>query len=138
MTDINDIIKRQHFASAYIPQTTPLPGVGMITSLGTAMIALALIGRKLIQAAFNPSFTYESNDTKNGKTVFETTKSNGSTIKMRTVSHMDDALDLGTLFLNNVANVATLGILNYCIVSRDKILPEDFFSTRKVVKDLSL
>ncbi len=122
MTNINDIIKHQHFASAYVPQTVPLPGVGMVVSLGTAMIALALIGRKLTQAAFNPNYTYESGLMKDGK------------LKMRTISHMDDAKDLGILFLNNIANVATLGLLNYCTVSRDKILPEEHIREVKVAK----
>ena len=121
MRDINDIVKHQHFASAYIPQTYPLPGVGMVVSMGTALVSLVLLVRKATQAFFDPNYRYEAGLMKDGS------------LKLRTISHMDDVEDLGILFLNNLANVATLGILNCCIISRDKILPEKYVRNVKVI-----
>ncbi len=95
-----DAVQRQGYEGAYIPQA--LPVIGALVSIPTALVSFAKAIVKIAQAIFQ--------NVKEGKPFFRPNEKGVAHIKFP----MEDAKDLGMIFVNNMANICTLGILN-CI-----------------------
>lgn len=101
LKSISDAVQRQGFEGAYIPQA--IPGLGALASIPTALVSGVKAIVKFAQAIFQRIAE--------GKPFFKPTDKSMDAVKFP----MEDAKDLGLIFINNMANIATLGILN-CVV----------------------
>ncbi len=107
-----DAVHKQGYEGAYLPQAIPV--LGALVSIPTALVSGMRAIIKLAQAILQGKPYFKPQDAKNMDHV---------------KFPMADAKDLGMIFLNNVANICTLGLLN-CIfvvtVSNQFVLNKDF------------
>jgi DnaJ-domain-containing protein 1 len=87
-----DCVGRQNYGTAYFAQKYAV--IGVVPSAVIALAALVIGVAKAILSVIYPEYTYYN--------AFEE----------RNVSYKEDARDLGILFLNNIWNILSLGILN--------------------------
>jgi hypothetical protein len=121
-------VERQGYELAYIPQAIPV--LGGAASIPTAIVSGIQAIIKLVQALFQYL--------KEGTPFFRPNDGTMGNVKF----YMEDALDLGLIFVDNVVNVFTLGIPN-CIFIWDalsgivlnKNLGEDTFDIRNPRED---
>ena len=98
-----DAVRNQEYEPAYIFQSIPV--LGPIFSVSTALFSGTMVIVKITQAVFQKI--------KDGTPFFRSTDDQNWRY---TRSPMEDAVDLSIIFVNNVINICTLGILNNLFV----------------------